>query len=100
MIVKCQNPHPYNIKLKKFINNKLYKFLKYYYNKKNKTDLSYNQILDKYIINKIKLKSFSISKQKYNAVFPVAHDDLTKYVNGSHATSYWLSTSDLCKFGI
>ena len=74
--------------------------LKYYYNKKNKTDLSYNQILDKYIINKIKLKSFSISKPKYNAVFPVAHDDLTKYVNGSPATSYWLSTSDLCKFGI
>jgi hypothetical protein len=74
--------------------------LKYYYNKKNKTNLSYNQILDKYIINKIKLKSFNITKPKYNAVFPVAPDDLTKYVNGSPATSYWLSSNDLCKFGI
>jgi len=74
--------------------------LKYYYNTKNKTNLSYNEILDKYIINKIKLKSFSIHKPKYNAVFPTATDDLTKYVNGSPASSYWLSTKDLCKFGI
>jgi len=74
--------------------------LKYYYNKKTKTNLSYNQILNKYIINKIKLKSFSISKPKYNAMFPITHDDLTKYVNGSPATSYWLSSKDLCKFGI
>jgi len=74
--------------------------LKYYYNMKNKTNLSYNQILNKYIINKIKLKSFSITLPKDNAAFPVAQDDLTKYVNGSPATSYWLSSNDLCKFGI
>jgi hypothetical protein len=74
--------------------------LKYYYNEKNKTNLSYNQILAKYIINKIKLKSFSISKPKYNAMIPIAQDDLTKYVNGSPATSYWMSSNDLCKFGI
>ena len=33
-------------------------------------------------------------------MFPVVQDDLTKYVNGSPATSYWLSSKDLCKFGI
>lgn len=74
--------------------------LKFYYNKKNKTNLSYNQILTKYIIDKIKLKSFSISKPNYNAVFPIAQDDLTKYVNGSPATSYWMSSNDLCEFGM
>jgi len=74
--------------------------LKHHYNIKNKTNLSYNQILNKYIINEIKLKSFSITRPKNNAVFPVAQDDLTKYVNGSPATSYWLSSTDLCKFGI
>jgi len=74
--------------------------LKYYYNEKNRTKLSYNQILNKYIIDKIKLKSFSITLPKDNAVFPVAKDDLTKYVNGSPATGYWLSSNDLCKFGI
>ena len=70
------------------------------YNKKNKTNLSYNQILNKYIINEIKLESFSITLPKNNAVFPIAQDDLTKYVNGSPATSYWLSSNNLCKFGI
>jgi len=74
--------------------------LKYYYNKKNKTELSYNQILNKYIINEIKLKSFNITKPKHDAVFPIAQDDLTKYVNGSPASGYWLSSNDLCKFGI
>ena len=74
--------------------------LKYYYNSINKTNLSYNQILTKYIIDKIKLKSFNITKPKLNSVFPIAHDDLTKYVNGSPATSYWMSSNDLCKFGI
>ena len=74
--------------------------LKYYYNEKNGTNLSYNQILNKYIIDKIKLKSFSITLPKDNAVFPNGKDDLTKYVNGSPATRYWLSSNDLCKFGI
>ena len=74
--------------------------LKYYYNSINKTNLSYNQILTKYIIDKIKLKSFNITKPKLNGVFPIARDDLTKYVNGSPATSYWMSSNDLCKFGI
>ncbi len=75
--------------------------LRYYYNRKNKTDLSYNQIIYKYIINKAKLKSFSITIPNNNdAVFPTICDDLTKYVNGSPASGYWLSPNDLCVFGI
>jgi len=73
--------------------------LKYHYNKKNDTNLSYNEILQKYIINKIKLKSFSISKPNYNSMYPIDNNDLTKYVNGSPSSSYWLSCNDLCKFG-
>lgn len=72
--------------------------LKYHYNKKYKTNLTYNQLLDLFIISKINLASFDI-KYKSNYIVPIFNDDLTKYVNGSPATGYWLSTKDLCKFG-
>ena len=89
--------------------------LKYHYNKKNNTNLSYNDILDLYIIKKIKLNSFSITqtcligpskgddritKPNKNAMYPLENDDLTRYVNGIPASGYWLSSKDLCKFGI
>lgn len=74
--------------------------LKYHYNKKNNTNLSYNDILDLYIIKKIKLNSFSITKPNKNAMYPLGNGDLTRYVNGTPASGYWLSSKDLCKFGI
>lgn len=71
--------------------------IKYYYNKKQGTNLSYNDILHKYIINKIKLKSFSITrpeKSKLNTYI-----DVSKYINGSPAYGYWLSCNDVRIFG-
>lgn len=79
--------------------------MKYHYNnhnvKNNNTGLSYNQILDMYIIKKLKLnlKSFSITKPGKNAIYPTAEDDLTRFVNGTPASGYWVSAADLCKFG-
>jgi hypothetical protein len=73
--------------------------LKYYYNQKTNSNLTYNELLNKYIIKNIKLNSFSITKPKHNYCIPIDKDDLTKYVNGSPATSYWLSANDLFKFG-
>jgi hypothetical protein len=76
--------------------------LKYHFNNKyNKNNIifTYNEILYLYIIKKNRLNSFSITKPD-NAVFPVAKDDLTRYVNGTPASGYWMSAKDLCKFGI
>jgi len=73
--------------------------LQYYYNKNNNKKLSYNQILNLYIIKKLKLNSFSIKKPNKDAIYPLENDDLTKYVNGTPASGYWMSTKDLCKFG-
>jgi hypothetical protein len=33
-------------------------------------------------------------------MYPLENDDLTRYVNGTHVSGYWLSSKDLCKFGI
>jgi len=71
--------------------------LKYHYNKKHNTNLSYNQILNMYIINKIGLDSFSVTKPdnaKYNN-----DDNAAPHLNGSPGGGYWISTEDLRKFG-
>lgn len=74
--------------------------MKYYYNNKFNTKLTYNQILKKYIINKLKLKTFNICNPKINIIIPLDPNDLTKYINGTPASGYWMSAKDLCKFGM
>ena len=73
--------------------------LKYHYNMKTNKKLSYNDILNLYLVKKLKLNSFSITKPEKNAVYPEADDDLTRYVNGTPASGYWISSKDLCKLG-
>lgn len=72
--------------------------IKTIYNKKNKTKLTYNQILNKYIIDVIQLKSFSIIPVN-NAIYPYGMDDYTRFMNGSPSSGYWLSVLDLFYFG-
>jgi len=77
--------------------------IKYHYNKNKTTNehLSYNQILDKYIIKPAKLNTFMI-KYKQIKNIRVNRDDKnnTKYLNGSPAGGYWISTYELMKLGI
>ncbi len=67
---------------------------KYYYNKKHKQKLSYNDILYKYIIDKIGLRTFSVTRPTY-----AMYTKDSKYVNASPAGGYWLSCNELRKFG-
>jgi hypothetical protein len=74
--------------------------VKHLYNKKNKSDKSYNEILDEYIIKPANLKTFSITKPEgavYNKDF---RDNIMEFVNGSPAGGYWISPDDLAKFGV
>jgi CubicO group peptidase (beta-lactamase class C family) len=73
--------------------------IKHLYNKKLNLNESYNEILNKYIINPAKLKTFSITKPE-NAIYNKNGVDVMEYVNGSPAGGYWISTDDLAKFGV
>ena len=67
------------------------------YNQKTNENLSYNQILDKYLLKPLKIKSFSIKRPKngiYNKKIIIE-----KYLNGSPAGGYWMNVKDLHKFG-
>lgn len=76
--------------------------IKYHYNngKEEKKHLTYNQILNKYIIEPAKLTTFMI-KYKQVKNIKVNRDDKnnTKYLNGSPAGGYWISTHELMKLG-
>lgn len=76
--------------------------IKYHYNNCKPPDqhLTYNQILDKYIIKPAKLTTFMI-KYKQVKNIKVNRDDKnnTKYLNGSPACGYWISTHELMKLG-
>jgi hypothetical protein len=76
--------------------------VKYHYNKNKPREqhLTYNQILQKYIIQPAKLKTFMI-KYKQIKNIKVNRDDKnnTKYLNGSPAGGYWISTNELMKLG-
>lgn len=76
--------------------------LKYYYNlnKKDNDKLTFNQILDKYIIKPNKLQSFMVSyKQIKNITTNRDNKNNTKYLNGSPAGGYWISANELTKLG-
>ena len=69
--------------------------IKYHYNKKHNSTLTYNEILNKYIVDKIGLKTFSITRPnnaKYN-------EDITKYKNGAPDGGYYISCNELRMFG-
>ncbi len=71
--------------------------LKYHYNKGNRKKLSYNEILHKYIIDKIGLETFSVTKPengKHNEKYPYL-----QYFNASPAGGYWISCRELRIFG-
>lgn len=75
---------------------------KYHYNKnKCQNDhLSYNQLLEKYIVKPIKLETFMIKyKQVKNIKVNRDDNNNTKYLNGSPAGGYWISTNELMKLG-
>lgn len=66
------------------------------YEKKLQLKTDYNNILNKYIIQKIGLSSFSPWKPingKYNTLDPIA-----PFIVGSPAGGYWMTTADLAKF--
>lgn len=72
--------------------------IEHLHNVKN-TKMTYNDMLEKYIIGPANLKTFSIKnpntiKVKYSEV-----DNYTRYLNGSPAGGYWMSCNDLRKFG-
>lgn len=73
--------------------------IKHLYNKKLKTDKSYNQILEEYIIRPANLKTFSISKPK-KAIFNSNGVNVAEFINGTPAGGYWISPNDLAKFGV
>lgn len=59
--------------------------------------LSYNEILNKYIIEPFNLTSFSINRptnSKYNS-----DDKIGLHINGSPAGGYWINADNLRKFG-
>jgi hypothetical protein len=71
--------------------------IKYLYNKNNKINKTYNEILYEYIIKPAKINTFSIVKPKngtYNKT-----NKLSKFINGSPAGGYWISSHDLALFG-
>lgn len=69
--------------------------IKHLYNKKFKTQKSYSEILNKYIITPAALCTFSISRPP-NAVC----SKKGKFINGSPGGGYWISVTDLAKFGL
>jgi CubicO group peptidase (beta-lactamase class C family) len=67
------------------------------YEKKFNKSVSYNDILQQYIIQKVGMPSFSLNKRKdgkYNLEDPVA-----PHLVGSPAGGYWTTAEDLAKFG-
>jgi CubicO group peptidase (beta-lactamase class C family) len=66
------------------------------YEKKLNSKIDYNDILEKYIIQKIGMPSFSPWKPmngKYNTL-----DSIAPYIVGSPAGGYWMTAEDLAKF--
>lgn len=66
---------------------------KYHYNLKYGNKLSYNEILNKYIIDKIELQSFNVTNPNQNP------HRISSCLNGSPAGGYWITPNDLRKFG-
>lgn len=59
--------------------------------------MTYNDILEKYIIGPADLKTFSIRNPNTVKVKYSESDNYTKYLNGSPAEDYWISCNDLQK---
>lgn len=62
--------------------------IEYLYNKKKSSKKKYNEILNEYIIEPAKLKSFSIVKPKkgtYNKNY-----EWYQFINGSPGGGYWI----------
>ena len=71
--------------------------LKHAYEEKFKHSINYDDILKKYIINPVGITSFTPWKPinaKYNLQDPIA-----PFIAGSPAGGYWITSSDLAKFG-
>jgi CubicO group peptidase (beta-lactamase class C family) len=71
--------------------------IKHAYEKKFQQPINYDEILQKYIITKVGMPSFSpwkLENGKYNLNDPVA-----PYIVGSPAGGYWVTAEDLAKFG-
>lgn len=75
---------------------------KYHYNKNKPIEqhLTYNQILYKYIVKPFGLTTFMIKyKQIKNIKTNRDYKNNTRYLNGSPAGGYWISTHELMKLG-
>lgn len=73
--------------------------IKYIYNLRTNSNLTYNQILFKYIVEPAELNTFSISKPKNSIYQTHSQDNISKELNGSPAGGYWISSNELAKFG-
>lgn len=71
--------------------------VKHAYEIKFKTSVNYDDLLQEYIIKKADITSFSPWKPQ-NAKYNI-HDDVAPYIVGSPGGGYWMTASDLAKFG-
>jgi hypothetical protein len=71
--------------------------IKHLYNSKLNTNLTYNEILNKFIINEFNLTTFSVNKP-LNAMFN-DKDNISQHINGSPGGGYWISCEELRIFG-
>lgn len=67
------------------------------YEKKFNKTVSYNEILQQYIVHKVGMPSFSLRKPK-NGKYNLK-DPIVSYLVGGPAGGYWSTTEDLAKFG-
>lgn len=71
---------------------------KYLYTLRTKKNISYNELLKKYIIEPAGITTFTINRPYiglYNKNF-----EMYKYVNGSPGGGYWITCQDLYYFGL
>lgn len=71
--------------------------IKHAYEKKVHQSVDYNHILQRYIINKVGMNSFSPWKPQ-NARFNL-NDPIAPFIVGSPAGGYWITSQDLAQFG-
>ena len=71
--------------------------VKHAYEKKHGA-CEYNELLSKYIIDKIGLPSFSSKRPKENVKYN-RQDMIAPHIAGSPAGGYWITAKDLAKFG-
>ncbi len=71
--------------------------IKHAYEKKH-GPCEYDQLLSKYIVDKIAMPSFSSKKPDQNVKYNL-EDPIAPHIAGSPAGGYWVTTEDLAKFG-